>query len=68
MTDTELDSIGRVRSLAQWLRRTSQPAEKYPKRSAMTAAEIEAAKRFAAGMYPWPRRWTKRLYHLAMDG
>ena len=68
MPDAQLQSIGRVRTMSRWLRRTSLPAEVYPKRSSLTAEEVEDAKRFAVGMYPTPARWTVRLYNMARQG
>ncbi len=66
--DPELEEIGRVRTLATWLRKTSKTTEEYPKIAKLTQREIEDAKRFAVGFYPWPSKWTVRLYHLAKDG
>lgn len=68
MRDPELDTIARVRTLASWMKRTGEPAEKYPKLDQLSEQEIRDAKRFAVGFYPWPSRWTVRLYHLAKDG
>jgi hypothetical protein len=68
MASPELESIGRVRSLAQWLRRSSLPAERYPKLKGMTLGEIADAKNFATGMFPWPARWTAKLFNLAKAG
>jgi hypothetical protein len=66
--DAQLESMGRIRTLARWLRRTGATVDKYPKRHNMTVREIEEAKRFAVGMFPWPSRWTVRLYNAARQG
>jgi hypothetical protein len=66
--DPELEVISRVRSLATWLRKTGEEAAKYPKLEGMSSQEIRDAQRFAVGFYPWPSKWTVRLYHIAKDG
>jgi len=66
--NSELESIGRVRTLTKWLRETGKPVEEYPKRlrsKQLTSEEIADAKKFAVGAYPMPSRWTVRLYHIA---
>lgn len=64
----ELSSIGRVRTLSQWLRKTGKKAEEFPKIDKLTPAEIFDAKQFASNVYPRPARWTVRLYDLAKQG
>jgi len=68
MSDPMLQSIGRVRTMATWIRKTGKPAARYPKLAEMEGIEAEEAKRFAVGMYPWPARWTKKLYAAAVAG
>lgn len=66
--DPELLSIGRVRSLATWLRKSSKTAEQYPRIGKLSSSEVADAKAFACGIYPWPHRWTKRLFNYAKSG
>lgn len=64
----ELVSIGRIRTLATWMRRTSKPAKDYPKIRQLSSREVFDAQQFACGRYPWPKRWTVKLFHVARDG
>jgi hypothetical protein len=65
---TDMESISRIRTAASWLRRTGQPLESYKRLSTLSETERVHAKNFALGTYPWPSRWTVRLFTAASAG
>ncbi len=65
---TELERIGQIRTAATWLRRTSRPLSEYPKLTNLDDAMRREAQHFAAGILPWPSKWTLRLYRAATAG
>jgi hypothetical protein len=64
----EMASLGRIRGMASWVRKTGKHPKDYPKISAMSGREIFDARQFAVGGYPWPTRWTLHLVELARSG
>lgn len=64
----EMASLSRIRSAATWVRRNAKRIDDYPKLSQMSPTEITDAERFATGIYPWPHKWTLRLYAIAKAG
>ena len=68
MSEREMPEIAAIRTAATWMRRTAKPIDEYPKRSQLDERARTEAVQFAAGILPWPARWTKRLYELATAG
>jgi hypothetical protein len=65
---TELEQIGAIRTAATWMRKTAKPIDQYPRRDRLDETMRTQAQQFAAGMLPWPSRWTIRLYNIAVSG
>lgn len=65
---TEMERISRIRTAATWLRKTSKPFRDYPRRTQLDSRMQFEAEQLACGRFPWPSRWTVRLYHAAVDG
>ena len=61
----EMEAISRIRTAAAWMRRTSEPLDRYPRRKKLSEREQFYARQFATGNFPWPTRWTKRLFEAA---
>lgn len=68
MTDREMSDIAAIRTAATWMRKTAKPIEQYPRLSQLDDRARTEAVHFAAGILPWPARWTKRLYEAATAG
>lgn len=63
---SDMERIAAIRTAATWLRKTSKTLDEYPKRGRLDTRMRTEATQFAAGILPWPSRWTKRLYELAV--
>lgn len=66
--EVDLQWIAAVRTAATWMRRTAKPLEQYPRLSKLDPLQRQQAQQFAAGILPWPSRWTQRLYGAAVAG
>lgn len=66
--DSELKRISAVRTAATWMRSSGKPLSQYPKRDRLSDKMRHDAEMFAAGLYPWPSRWTVRLFEAATRG
>ncbi|HEV2175255.1 MAG TPA: hypothetical protein VGR71_16900 [Nitrospira sp.] len=65
---SEMIRISEIRSAATWMRKSAKPLDQYPKRDKLDERMRIEAQQFAAGILPWPARWTVRLYGLATAG
>jgi hypothetical protein len=68
VTDETMSRIAAVRTAATWMRKSHKPIEEYPKLSKLDPQMRQQAVQFAAGILPWPAKWTARLYNLAVNG